>query len=247
MSYLINILHLYPDILNLYGDKGNIECLKRRLLWRDIEVNVMTATEKESDFDLTDIDIVFLGGGNDRDMLKVSELMFGKKDEIKEYVNNGGVMLACCGGFQLLGKSYKTPEFEIEGLGILDITSEFKENEKRLIGDIILENDEVGKIVGFENHGARTNIGEYQPLGKVLSGYGNDGKSGFEGVVCKNLTGTNLHGPLLPKNPMLCDKILKSALINKYSDFGELASLDDFLENSANQYIIQNMMKSDTK
>ncbi len=247
MDYSINILHLYPDLLNLYGDKGNIECLKRRLLWRNIEANVIVCTEKEPDFDLSDIDIVFLGGGSDRELLKVSNLIGTKKEALKDFVEKGGVMLSCCGGFQLLGKSYKTPELDIEGLGILDIFSEFKEKEKRLIGDVILENDELGKIVGFENHGARTNIGDYTPLGKVLSGFGNDKESGFEGIVYKNLIGTNLHGPLLPKNPRLCDKLLKSALTNKYSDFKELSPLDDALENSANEYIIQNFMKSDTK
>ena len=247
MSYSINILHLYPDLLNLYGDKGNIECLKKRLLWRGIDANVIISSEKEPDFDLTDIDIVFLGGGNDRELLKVSRLMLEKKEELKNLVENGGVMLACCGGFQLLGKSYKTPDFEIEGLEILDITSEFKLNEKRLIGDVIIENEEMGKIVGFEYHGARTDIGGYSSLGKVLTGFGNDGNSGFEGVAYKNLIGTNLHGPLLPKNPKLCDKILKSALLNKYSDFNELSPLDDSLEISANQYIIQNFIKSDTK
>lgn len=247
MNYSINILHLYPDLLNLYGDKGNIESLKRRLLWRNIEANVIVCTEKEPDFDLSDIDIVFLGGGSDRELLKVRTLIGDKKAELKTFVENGGVMLACCGGFQLLGQSYKTPEIDMECLGILDITSEFKETEKRLIGDAVLENDELGMIVGFENHGARTNIGDYTPLGKILSGFGNDGESGFEGVIYKNLLGTNLHGPLLPKNPKLCDKLLKSALLNKYPDFTELTPLDDTLENSANEYIIQNFMKSDTK
>lgn len=247
MNYSINILHLYPDLLNLYGDKGNIESLKRRLLWRGIEVNISVATEKEPDFTLDGVDIIFLGGGSDRELLKVSKLLENKRDELKNYAENGGVMLACCGGFQLLGTVYKTPDFEIEGLSILDITSEFGNGEKRLISDVVLENAELGEIIGFENHGARTNIGDYTPLGKVLMGNGNDGKRGFEGVVYKNITATNLHGPLLPKNPKLCDKILNTALLNKYPEFEGLSPLDDTLENSAREYIIQNIMKSDTK
>ena len=145
-------------------------------------------------------------------------------------------MLAVCGGYQLLGKYYKTRTETIEGLAILDITTEWE--PERLVKNIILNSPLFDMpVVGFENHGGRTYIGDHTPLGKVFFGYGNTGKSGYEGVVYKNVIATYLHGPLLPKNPQVCDYLLERALKRKYGEDVRLEPLPDELERSANSYI----------
>lgn len=238
----IKIMHLYPDLLNLYGDRGNIECLKRRLIWRGIDAEVVSHTCDDSGFNLSDVDILFLGGGSDREQKIVCSRLLVHKAEISGFAENGGSIVAVCGGYQLLGRYYKLEDETIEGLGILDIYTE--QGSKRLIGNIVLESELAGGyIVGFENHGGRTHIGSHKPLGKVVYGHGNDETSGAEGVVYKNVVATYLHGPLLPKNPKLCDYILKNALIRKYGGGVELAPLDDELENKANEYIVNRFVK----
>lgn len=237
-NYEINIVHLYPDLLNLYGDKGNIACMQKRLEWRGIKANISQCTNENHSIDLSCADIIFIGGGSDREQEIVCGLLLKKKDELTEYVETNGVLLAVCGGYQLLGKYYQTSDSKIEGLGILDIYTDA--GADRLIGNAVLSSDKLSKpIVGFENHAGRTFIGSHTPLGKVVYGHGNTGTSGYEGVVYKNVIATYLHGPLLPKNPQLCDMILTSALKRKYSDFTELKPLDDTLENTANDYISQ--------
>ena len=238
----IKILHLYPDLLNLYGDRGNIECMRRRLLWRGIDAEVITHTCDDGALDISDTDIVFLGGGSDREQKIVCSRLLEHKQELHDYVEDGGVLVAVCGGYQLLGRYYKLEDETIEGLSILDIYTE--QGKGRLIGNIVLEADFLDqRIVGFENHGGRTYIGSHKPLGRVLSGYGNEEKSGAEGVVYKNVIATYLHGPLLPKNPALCDHILRAALRRKYADFNGLTGLDDELENKANNYIVKRFVK----
>lgn len=238
----IKILHMYPDLLNLYGDKGNIECLKKRLEWRGIEAEAVSFTCEDTDFDLSDVDIVFIGGGSDREQKIVCHRLLEHKDAIKAYVEDNGVLVAVCGGYQLLGRYYKLEDETIEGLKILDIYTE--QGDKRLIGNIVLRPDFLGqKIVGFENHGGRTYIGGHKPLGKVVYGNGNDDNSGYEGVVYKNVVATYLHGPLLPKNPALCDYILSNAIGRRYPEFEGLTPLDDELENTANEYIIKRFEK----
>ena len=237
-EYEINIIHLYPDLLNLYGDRGNIACMEKRLVWRGITANVRQCTNKDSDIDLTGADIIFVGGGSDREQEIVCSRLLKKKDELKAYVNSGGVLVAVCGGYQLLGKYYKTSLTKIEGLDILDIYTD--SGDTRLISNVVLECDKFDMpIVGFENHAGRTYLGEgVSPLGKVLFGNGNTGDSGYEGVIYKNVIATYLHGPLLPKNPQLCDYILARALERKYPDFEGLEPLDDGLEELANKYIV---------
>lgn len=238
----IKILHMYPDLLNLYGDKGNIECLKKRLEWRGIEAEAVSFTCEDTDFDLSDVDIVFIGGGSDREQKIVCHRLLEHKDAIKAYVEDNGALVAVCGGYQLLGRYYKLEDETIEGLKILDIYTE--QGDKRLIGNIVLQSDFLEqKIVGFENHGGRTYIGGHKPLGKVVYGNGNDDKSGYEGVVYKNVVATYLHGPLLPKNPKLCDYILENAIGRKYPEFEGLKPLDDELENTANEYIVKRFEK----
>ncbi len=238
MNYELNILHLYPDLLNLYGDKGNISCLEKRLVWRNMGANISKCTAKDNVIDFDNTDIILLGGGNDRELEIVLSYLLEKKDALSAFVENGGTLLALCGGYELLGKYHQTPDKKVECLGILDIYTETKKGKNRLIGDVIIHNEEIGNIVGFENHGGRIQIGDYAPLGKVKSGFGNNEISGYEGVTYKNLIGTYLHGPLLPKNPKLCDLILSRALKRKYPDFSALAPLDDALENKANEYIV---------
>lgn len=237
----IKLMHLYPDLLNLYGDKGNIECIKHRLKWRGIDVETEVITS-EDEFDISDVDIIFLGGGSDREQKTVCEKLLPHKSELAAYIENGGTMLATCGGYELLAKSYQSGAETIEALGLLDI---YAQNGKdRLTDNVVLQSDLLDcKVVGFENHAGRMNIGSYVPLGKVLCGNGNDGKTGYEGVIYKNIVATYLYGPLLPKNPKLCDYILTNALKNKYADFDKLAELDDTVENTANESVAKRFVK----
>ncbi len=230
----INILHLYPDLLNMYGDKGNVSALSSRLKWRNIDAEVITKNVGE-DISLDDIDIILLGGGADKEEEIVRNELFKIKDKLSEYIENDGVLLALCGGLSHLGKYIEAPKGKIECLGLLDIYTKIE--EKRAIGNVVLETELFEqKIVGFENHNGIVDIGSYKPLGRRENGEA-------EGFVYKNVLGTYLHGPLLPKNPMLCDYILEKALIKKYPDFDGLEILNDELENMANDYIVKNYTK----
>lgn len=235
--YSLTIAHLYPELLNLYGDKGNISSLTMRSQWRNIETIVKEYKISE-EIDFEETDIVFLGGGSDREQLLVCKRLLEIKPSLQQYVDKNGVVIAICGGYQLLGKYYKMNDQQIEGLGILDIVTNSAEN--RLIGDVVIQAGLFEqKIVGFENHAGRTEIGDHDPLGKVLYGNGNNAADQSEGVIYKNVIGTYLHGPLLPKNPQLCDYILSRALEKKYgSDFKALSPLNDEIEDTANQFIV---------
>ena len=233
----LTIGHLYPDLLNLYGDRGNIQCFRKRLEWRGMEAEVIPFLSGD-EIDFTKLDIVLLGGGSDREQELVCQYMKAIKADFKDYVEDNGVVLAVCGGYQLLGKYYRTEKKLIEGLKILDIYTEWEPG--RLIRNIILNSPLVETpIVGFENHGGRTYIGSHTPLGKVFFGLGNTGKSGYEGVVYKNVIGTYLHGPLLPKNPQVCDWLLERALERKYGGDVKLEPLPDELEHKANSYMVE--------
>lgn len=235
MSMKLTIGHLYPDLLNLYGDRGNIQCFRKRLEWRGMEAEVIPFLSGDK-IDFSKLDIVLLGGGSDREQELVCGYLQEIKKDFKDYVENNGVVLAVCGGFQLLGKYYKTKDKLIEGLDILDITTEWA--PERLIRNIVLDSPLFDRqIVGFENHGGRTHIGSHTPFGKVFYGLGNTGKSGYEGVVYKNVIATYLHGPLLPKNPHVCDYLLERALQKKYKKDIKLEVLPDELEHKANSYI----------
>ncbi len=236
-KYEINILHIYPDLLNLYGDSGNIAALTKRLTWRNIDVSVTKCLEDDKIPDLDIFDIIFLGGGSDREQETVCKRLCDRKEDFKKYVENDGVLLATCGGFPMLGNYYLNSTTKVDGLGILDIYTDL--STKRLISDVILDSELISHpIVGFANHATCTHIRDYTPLGRVAHGYGNTSESNFEGVIYKNVIGTYLHGPLLPKNPQLCDYILTCALKKKYSEFTELTSINDELEYKANEYMI---------
>lgn len=236
----LNIIHLYPDLLNLYGDTGNVTCLKKRATARGIEVNVIPFSDEENDVDLFDGDIFFMGGGSDKNQQMVYDDFLKYKDTFKELIDDEKVVLAVCGGYQLLGAQYIGKDGNVlPGLNILDYTSNF-DHEKRIIGNIIIESKldiEPKTIVGFENHGGRT-YSKYDALGDVLTGYGNNDTDKKEGVIYKNYIGTYLHGPILPKNPHLADYIILKALKNKY-DVDKLEKLDDSIEMMAHNRVIE--------
>ena len=236
----ITIGHLYPDLLNLYGDRGNIACMMQRCLWRGIGAETIEFNTGDA-IDFSKLDIVLLGGGSDREQVIVCKNLLEIQKDFKDYVEDHGVVIAVCGGYQLLGKYYKTDEGMIEGLHLVDMYTE--QGEGRLIDNIVLKSSLTDMpVVGFENHGGRTYIGDNEPFGEVLYGHGNDGTSGYEGVVYKNVIGTYLHGPLLPKNPEVCDWLIRRALERKYGE-AELAPLDDSQEKEANQYIYRRFVK----
>lgn len=237
----ITIAHLYPDLLNLYGDKGNITTLKRRLESRNITAHIKEY-ELGDEIDFEKTDIIFIGGGSDREQKLVCERLCEFKDKLTAYAENGGVIVAVCGGYQLLGKYYKLNSETINGVGLLDIYTE--QGKNRLIGNIVLESELIGgTIVGFENHGGRTYIGKHRPLGKVIYGYGNNENDLCEGVIYKNVIATYLHGPLLPKNPKLADYILNCALKKKYPEAEKLSAIDDTYEELAHNYILNRFRK----
>ena len=231
----IIIAHLYPDLLNLYGDRGNIQCMAMRSRWRGIEAEVKEYRLQDT-VDFSGTDIVLLGGGSDREQQIVCTRLQDIRKEMQAYVEDGGTVLAVCGGYQLLGHYYDTPDGRMRGLSLVDLYTE--QGDPRLISNVVLQSEELPyEIVGFENHGGRTYIGENRSFGHVVHGYGNNGTDGREGVLYKNVIGTYLHGPLLPKNPHVCDRVLQHALERKYG-ISELAPLDDTQEREANRYIV---------
>lgn len=241
----LNICHLYPDLLNVYGDVGNVLILQHRANKRNINVNIINVSVGD-EFDPEKYDIVFFGGGQDYEQSIVSkDLIESKKEQIKSYIENGKVFLSICGGYQLLGKYYTTPEGDkLEGLGILDIYTEA--GNTRFIGNTVIYNEEFSETyVGFENHSGRTYTNGLKPLGIVKAGYGNNGEDQKEGCIYKNTYCTYFHGSLLSKNPELADRLLETALYNKYPDSEiALTSLDDTFEMNAKKIIIDRETKN---
>lgn len=239
----LNICHLYPDLLNVYGDIGNILILKHRAEQRNIAVNVSNISLND-EFSEDNYDIVFFGGGQDYEQSIVSnDLINTKKTNLSNYINDGKVFLTICGGYQLLGKYYTTPEGEkLSGLGILNIYTDG--GDTRFIGNTVIKNEETGETyVGFENHSGRTYINDLKPLGKVIKGYGNNGSDGYEGCIYKNTYGTYFHGSFLSKNPEFADRLIKTALEIKYNHEITLEPLNDEFELKAKQFIIDREIK----
>lgn len=228
----LKICHMYPDVLNLYGDRGNVICMTKRLRWRGIEAKVTKLPIGDSR-SLADFDLVFIGGGQDfEQQVLLSDLHRGKDREIIAAVEDGVTFLAICGGYQMLGSYYETFDGKrCDFIGALDLYT--KGSVKRMIGNYKFRcSPSAGGsvVVGFENHSGKTWLGSgLEPLGKVLSGFGNNGEDGSEGAHYKNVFGTYSHGPLLPKNPEFCDLVLKTALERKYGSV-ELLPLDDGAE-----------------
>ena len=231
----LKICHLYPDLLNLYGDGGNIRALENRLRWRGLGVSVTPLPLGERDA-LTGYDLIFIGGGQDFEQeLLLADLAQGKGESLRSAIADGAAVLAVCGGYQMLGAYYQNQAGHRCGfLGAIDFFTEA--GETRMIGNFAFRcGAESGGsvVVGFENHSGRTRLGPgVQPLGRVLKGFGNNGADGGEGVRFLNVFGTYSHGPVLPKNPELCDRILETALARKYGK-AELSPLDDSAESAA--------------
>lgn len=236
----MKIGHLFPDLLNLYGDLGNVRTLQKRLEWRGLEAAVENYPLHRS-IDFTALDIVLLGGGSDREQLIVGQKMKALREDFRQFIEDGGVVLAICGGYQLLGHFYETGNERIEGLGLLNL--ETVQGNGRLIGNVILDSPLVtSPILGFENHGGRTKIYDHTPLGKVILGYGNDDSKTQEGVVYKHVVGTYCHGPLLPKNPELADWLIGKARLRR-GHFEELMPLNDQLEEQTKAEQIRRFQK----
>lgn len=236
----ITLCHIYPEILNLCGDAGNVAAIKDRCEKRGIEF-IEKKLSANMSVDFSDIDIVIFGGGTDRAALLVSEYRDTLGSALKEYVENDGVLLALCSGYQLLGNYYEYEGRKIEGFGVLDVDT--KASDKRFIGNVAIEvclGDEKVILAGFENHAGYTDIKGHSAFGKVMFGYGNDGAGNNEGVIYKNTVATYVNGPILPKNPELTDFLIKAALKRKYpcEAVDELEKLDDMMEKRAREYII---------
>jgi CobQ-like glutamine amidotransferase family enzyme len=232
----LRVLALYPEQMNIYADRGNIIFLRRRCEWRGIGFSYAAAGPDES-FDPAAYDLIYIGGGQDRDQRLVAEDMVRtKRDALGSAIADGAAALAVCGGYQLLGHSYQLGEDRIPGLGLADLET-VREPGPRLIGNVAIAVDLNGDgltLAGFENHGGRTHLGaDAQPLGRVLRGFGNNGHDGFEGVRRDNLFGTYLHGPLLPKNAPFADHLIALALARREGSTPELEPLDDTLEGAA--------------
>ena len=239
MEQELKICHLYPDVLNLYGDGGNILCMKRRLLWRGVGAEV-TKLPIGASGSLAPYDLVFIGGGQDfEQQVLLEDLHRGRDREIRAAIEDGVVFLAICGGYQMMGHWYETYDGKrCDFIGAIDLTT--VGGKKRMIGNYkfaCTPSAGGSTVVGFENHSGRTYLGAgLEPLGKVLAGFGNNGEDGTEGAHYKNLFGTYSHGPMLPKNPSFCDMLLAAALERKYGRC-ELAPLDDAAEQAAHDEI----------
>ena len=233
----LNICHLYPDILNLYGDRGNILCMRKRLAWRGIDVNVDEVSIGQK-LEASKYDLLFIGGGQDFEQeVLLPDLRGAKTEELKAAIEDNLPVLAICGGYQMLGQYYKTWDgVQCDFTGALDLYT--VGSKQRMIGNYMFTCDELGcTVVGFENHSGKTYLGDgVKPIGKVLAGYGNNGEDGFEGARYKNVFATYSHGCLLPKNPQIAVFVLFTALERNYGAM-ELKPLDNTLETAAHDYM----------
>ena len=230
----LRVCALYPDLMNIYADRGNLLMLERRCEWRGIGFEV-TAAGLGDPIDPDAHDVFYLGGGQDRDQrLCAYDLVETKRDALHEAAGSGGLVLGICGGFQLLGHAYELGDEQIPGLGLADLRT-VRVDSHRLVGNIAIEvklgPGEPRVLAGFENHGGRTHLGAGEtPLGRVLRGHGNTGDSGHEGVLRDGVIGTYLHGPLLPKNAWFADWLIARA-----TGVERLEPLDDALEDAAHR------------
>ena len=211
----LRVLSLYPELMNIYADRGNIAVLRARCEWRGIGFEHSGISVGDS-LDPGTADLFYMGGGQDRDQAAVAvDMAQTKRDSLHEAADRGAVVLGVCGGYQLLGESYEMGDQTLPGVGLVDLRT-VREPGERLIGNCAIEADlgtGLRTIAGFENHGGRTYLGPgAEPLGRVLSGHGNNGKDGYEGVRRGNVIGTYLHGPLLPKNVWLADRLIELAI-----------------------------------
>jgi CobQ-like glutamine amidotransferase family enzyme len=232
---------LYPDLMNIYGDRGNILTLLQRAEWRGFETRLLMLGRGNNE-DMEEVDVFFFGGGQDREQALVYEdLLDFKQPKLERAVAEGAQVLAVCGGYQLLGHYYQTADGErFNGIGLIDVKTEA--GKKRFIGDVVIETDIADlrprTLVGFENHSGRTFLGpKARSLGRVVIGNGNNGDDGHEGFIQGGVIGSYLHGSLLPKNPHLADYLIRGAL--KRRGVAELSPLDDSAELAAHELILQ--------
>lgn len=233
----ITIGYLYGDLMNIYGDLGNIICLKKRAERRGIKV-VIKNLSIGSSLKQGDVDLFFFGGGQDQAQEIVAKDLKKKGKVIKKEVLRGVPLLAICGGYQLLGEYYKPHKGpKLHGVGLFPAYT--KASHERMIGNIVIQS-QFGKLVGFENHSGKTHLKKGAlPLGMILKGFGNNGKDKSEGAIFKNAIGCYMHGSLLPKNPALADRLIQKALEVKYGKIISLEPLDDSLEFQAHQAAVQ--------
>lgn len=239
------VAHLFPELLNLYGDSGNMLVLRRRMEWRHIACAVDEVHVGET-ASFADVDVVLIGGGSDREQRIVCEHLLAQRAELSAYVDDGGVLLAVCGGYQLLGHSYLMGDERLPGLSLVDLDT--GRGSPRLIGNVAVRSRIAAEpIVGYENHGGRTTLGPgVESLGEVVFGHGNDGRSGQEGCLWRNVVGTYIHGPLLPKNPGVADWLIARALERRYGT-SELEPLDDTDELEANRVMYERMERANRR
>lgn len=240
----LKICYLYPDVLNMFSDGGNIICMKKRLEWRGIKADITEIPVGEK-LDVNEYDLFFIGGGQDFEHgIHIDDFTGNKANEIKKAVEDEKVFLAICTGYQLLGNYYKaTDGTQYDLSGALDFHTVGCKD--RLLGNYCFESEELDgiKIVGFENHAGKTYLSDsVKPLGKVLKGFGNNGEDMTEGARYKNVFASYAHGSLLPKNPALADYILKTALERKYNKEFELSKLDDTFELNANKAMVERLL-----
>ena len=247
----ITIGWLYPDLMSTYGDRGNVMILAARCRWRAIDVEVKEVSLKTEGNEITRADLLFMGGAQDRQQEIVKRDLVGKKEGyLREAIERGVPGLFVCGAYQFLGRYYIAADgTKIEGLGIYDLyTKSPGLRAKRLIGNIIVRPRIPGfedtLVVGFENHGGRTHVGEgMKTFAEVVHGFGNNGEDKTEGVIYKNTIGTYLHGPILSKNPGLADYLIATGLAFKYGDSPILSTIDDAMEENARETVIMRYLK----
>lgn len=239
MEKTLTICHLYPDLLDVYADRGNVTVLEKRCAWRGIETQVRAICAGDA-IDFSGADIVLIGTGAVNDQIKVCALRDTLSQPLKAHVEAGGVMLAIGESYRLLGNFFYADGVRYDGLGVLDIDTH--DTQTRFIGHFATEamlGDRAVMLVGFEHHTGKTDIKACKPFGRVISGYGNDG-CGYDGVIYKNTIGTYMHGPILPKNPELADFLIRTALEKKYGET-ELCVLDDTVAQAAREVVLGRM------
>jgi len=233
-AYALAAVHLYPDVLNIYGDRGNVIALRYRCEARGIRLTVLDVSIGDP-FDPEAADIVLVGGGQDREQRRIADDLVARGPALRAAIDAGLPALVVCGGFQLFGHRYVDHQGGIiPGISVFDLETRHPgPRADRCIGDVVLETPE-GEVVGFENHGGRTYLAPGQaPFGRVLRGFGNNAEDGTEGARTKNAIGTYLHGSLLPKNPALTDELILLALRRRYGPDVTLAPLPDDAERAA--------------
>ncbi len=239
----IKVLWMYHDLMDLYGDKGNIQVIKTRCAKRNIDCVVDTCTIGEVR-DISQYDLFFFGGGADREQNLIFEDLLKRKDDIQRSLDKGCTFLLICGGYQMFGQYYKDQDGkQMPCLGFFPYYTESSDRDHRCIGNIVIQAQLDGnefEVVGFENHGGQTR-GVTTPLGKVLYGHGNEHQSQFEGFANEQVIATYMHGPLLPKNPAVADTVILRALKKNYGNV-TLEPLDDVLENKAREVMLDRLL-----